>query len=93
MRVSLFDVLAVMPFDRRDRLLRCFSAASVPLISYSISQLRESGVPVIVCVKFSSCGNDMWLWLLLQGKFVRIHFGTNGKIAGADIESCLYSDE
>lgn len=24
----------------------------------------------------------------LQGKFVRIHFGTNGKIAGADIESC-----
>jgi len=24
----------------------------------------------------------------VQGKFVRIHFGTNGKIAGADIESC-----
>jgi len=24
----------------------------------------------------------------LQGKFVRIHFGTNAKIAGADIESC-----
>jgi len=23
-----------------------------------------------------------------QGKFVRIHFGVNGKIAGADIESC-----
>ena len=23
-----------------------------------------------------------------QGKFVRIHFGTNGKIAGADIETC-----
>jgi len=26
--------------------------------------------------------------LAVQGKFVRIHFGTNGKIAGADIESC-----
>jgi len=23
-----------------------------------------------------------------QGKFIRIHFGTNGKIAGADIETC-----
>ena len=28
--------------------------------------------------------------LLLQGKFIRIHFGTNGKIAGADIEFCKY---
>ena len=26
----------------------------------------------------------------VQGKFVRIHFGTNGKIAGADIETCKY---
>ena len=25
---------------------------------------------------------------LKQGKFIRIHFGTNGKIAGADIETC-----
>ena len=25
-----------------------------------------------------------------QGKFVRIHFGTTGKIAGADIETCEY---
>lgn len=24
----------------------------------------------------------------LQGKFIRIHFGTQGKIAGADIEFC-----
>ena len=24
----------------------------------------------------------------LQGKFIRIHFGPNGKIAGADIETC-----
>lgn len=23
-----------------------------------------------------------------QGKFIRIHFGTTGKLAGADIESC-----
>ena len=26
--------------------------------------------------------------IAVQGKFVRIHFGTSGKIAGADIESC-----
>jgi len=28
------------------------------------------------------------LYVLFQGKFIRIHFGTNGKIAGADIETC-----
>jgi len=28
--------------------------------------------------------------IFVQGKFVRIHFGTNGKIAGADIETCEY---
>ena len=28
------------------------------------------------------------LRLYLQGKFIRIHFGPSGKIAGADIESC-----
>jgi len=27
-------------------------------------------------------------FFVIQGKFVRIHFGTNGKIAGADIETC-----
>jgi len=27
---------------------------------------------------------------VVQGKFVRIHFGTNGKIAGADIETCKF---
>jgi len=26
--------------------------------------------------------------VVFQGKFIRIHFGTNGKIAGADIETC-----
>ena len=26
--------------------------------------------------------------IALQGKFIRIHFGPNGKIAGADIETC-----
>ena len=26
--------------------------------------------------------------ILFQGKFIRIHFGTDGKIAGADIETC-----
>ena len=27
----------------------------------------------------------------LQGKFIRIHFGPTGKIAGADIETCKYT--
>lgn len=39
----------------------------------------------------------MWKWeenprdhlLRFQGKFIRIHFGTTGKIAGADIEVYL----
>lgn len=26
-----------------------------------------------------------------QGKFIRIHFGPSGKLAGADIETCEYS--
>ena len=26
-----------------------------------------------------------------QGKFIRIHFGTTGKLASADIETCKYS--
>lgn len=26
--------------------------------------------------------------LLLQGKFIRIHFGPTGKLASADIDSC-----
>jgi len=28
---------------------------------------------------------------MLQGKFIRIHFGPTGKIAGADIETCKYT--
>lgn len=27
---------------------------------------------------------------LEQGKFIRIHFGPSGKLAGADIETCEY---
>lgn len=27
---------------------------------------------------------------LPQGKFIRIHFGPSGKLAGADIETCEY---
>lgn len=38
--------------------------------------------------------NIMWLliydFFLLQGKFIRIHFGPSGKLAGADIETCKY---
>ena len=30
---------------------------------------------------------------LLQGKFIRIHFGPQGKIAGADIETCKYNKD
>ena len=26
-----------------------------------------------------------------QGKFIRIHFGNSGKLAGADIETCKLS--
>lgn len=33
---------------------------------------------------------DIILLPLFQGKFIRIHFGTQGKIAGADIEYCEY---
>ena len=29
----------------------------------------------------------------LQGKFIRIHFGNQGKIAGADIEYCKLTYE
>lgn len=27
-----------------------------------------------------------------QGKFIRIHFGPSGKLAGADIETCKYGN-
>lgn len=30
------------------------------------------------------------IFLLSQGKFIRIHFGPSGKLAGADIETCKY---
>ena len=29
-----------------------------------------------------------FVFLLIQGKFIRIHFGPTGKLAGADIETC-----
>lgn len=32
------------------------------------------------------------LSILPQGKFIRIHFGPSGKLAGADIETCKYSN-
>lgn len=32
--------------------------------------------------------SNVWV-LFIQGKFIRIHFGTTGKIAGADIEFYL----
>lgn len=38
--------------------------------------------------------NIIWLlsydFFLPQGKFIRIHFGPSGKLAGADIETCKY---
>jgi hypothetical protein len=30
---------------------------------------------------------------LSQGKFIRIHFGPSGKLAGADIETCKFNLE
>ena len=27
---------------------------------------------------------------MFQGKFIRIHFGLSGKLAGADIETCKF---
>jgi hypothetical protein len=30
---------------------------------------------------------------LPQGKFIRIHFGPSGKLAGADIETCEFCSE
>ena len=30
------------------------------------------------------------LFYIKQGKFIRIHFGTTGKLASADIETCKY---
>ena len=34
-------------------------------------------------------GCEYLYFVFFQGKFIRIHFGTNGKIAGADIETCM----
>jgi hypothetical protein len=30
------------------------------------------------------------LSIIKQGKFIRIHFGNSGKLAGADIETCKF---
>lgn len=37
-----------------------------------------------------SDGSIMLPFYLEQGKFIRIHFGPSGKLAGADIETCEY---
>jgi hypothetical protein len=34
------------------------------------------------------CSNS--IMIPFQGKFIRIHFGPDGKIAGADIETCKF---
>lgn len=55
---------------------------------------RERFLPffVVVC----NCHYLMYIrfykrrFLLPQGKFIRIHFGPSGKLAGADIETCTY---
>jgi len=52
------------------------SYATITVVSISYIAILFSHKPLSVIV--------------VQGKFVRIHFGTNGKIAGADIETCKY---
>ena len=46
----------------------------------------------IICPRFKlgSVFNIHLRCLLSQGKFIRIHFGPQGKIAGADIETCKW---
>ena len=40
------------------------------------------------CVERYDCFTCVVLFYSLQGKFIRIHFNNQGKIAGADIEYC-----
>ena len=56
---------------------RCLRSVEILLLLYLCSAYH------IGCIRDS-------LHICVQGKFVRIHFGTNGKIAGADIETCKY---
>ena len=35
--------------------------------------------------------SDLKIIIFFQGKFIRIHFGTKGKLASADIETCKFA--
>ena len=41
-----------------------------------------------VLENIEQCSNS--IIIPFQGKFIRIHFGPDGKIAGADIETCKF---
>ena len=61
---------------------------SDPIIFWIVAVMKQNDHFVSALVYFSlfACVNISSF--LLQGKFVRIHFGPTGKIAGADIETC-----
>lgn len=42
-----------------------------------------------ICIMFSL--RVFTDFMFLQGKFIRIHFGTTGKLSSADIETCKFS--
>lgn len=42
-----------------------------------------------ICIMFSL--RVFTDFMFLQGKFIRIHFGTTGKLSSADIETCKFA--
>ena len=62
-------------------------------MSASVIILWKTGTSRVCIIRLSHSVLSvmrLFVFVLFQGKFIRIHFGTNGKIAGADIETCTF---
>ena len=60
-------------------------------IDESTYQVKQTMTEYIVINRhYYSTGNLQNVFQIFQGKFIRIHFGPTGKIAGADIETCKF---